>query len=296
MVSVYRTDAQYNRLGGMRHSKETKDKAAALYAEGLPVAEIGRRLGVPKSTAHRWLSPAARELYETSQRQIKDGPELRARRNASSRKSQSRPEYKAHRKEYMKAYRRRPEAKQRKRAREQTPEYKERKKEYMNEYRQSPEVKERARVCDRAPKRKERKNACTKERRIRDPVFRVLDRLRVRTYKALKGSNKSANTEKLLGVSAQSLRERWDTEHGPDWRADPDLHIDHIRPCASFDLTDPAQQRLCFNHRNLQLLTAADNIRKGDRWNEEMEIEWASMMRSDGWTDELFLVFGEPGA
>lgn len=41
-------------------------------------------------------------------------------------------------------------------------------------------------------------------------------------------------------------------------------HIDHIKPCASFDLTDPEQQRACFHHTNLQPLWAIDNIRKGD--------------------------------
>ena len=35
-------------------------------------------------------------------------------------------------------------------------------------------------------------------------------------------------------------------------------------PCASFDLTDPEQQRQCFHYTNLQPLWAADNIRKSD--------------------------------
>jgi len=40
-------------------------------------------------------------------------------------------------------------------------------------------------------------------------------------------------------------------------------HIDHIRPCASFDLTDPEQQRECFHYTNLQPLWWQDNLRKG---------------------------------
>jgi hypothetical protein len=46
-------------------------------------------------------------------------------------------------------------------------------------------------------------------------------------------------------------------------------HIDHIRPCASFDLTDPEQQKQCFHYTNLQPLWAADNIRKADNWQED---------------------------
>jgi hypothetical protein len=43
-------------------------------------------------------------------------------------------------------------------------------------------------------------------------------------------------------------------------------HIDHIRPCASFDLADPEQQRKCFHYTNLQPLWASENMRKGDKW------------------------------
>ena len=53
----------------------------------------------------------------------------------------------------------------------------------------------------------------------------------------------------------------WDN-HGYDgW------HVDHIRPCASFDLTDEEQVRKCFHYTNLQPLWAKDNLRKGSEWN-----------------------------
>ena len=46
-------------------------------------------------------------------------------------------------------------------------------------------------------------------------------------------------------------------------------HIDHIRPCASFDLTDLEQQKECFNYSNLQPLWSEDNLIKGDRYNPD---------------------------
>ena len=45
-------------------------------------------------------------------------------------------------------------------------------------------------------------------------------------------------------------------------------HVDHIRPCCSFDLTDPEQQRECFHYTNLQPLWAKDNLAKGGSFHE----------------------------
>lgn len=48
--------------------------------------------------------------------------------------------------------------------------------------------------------------------------------------------------------------------HGTYW------HIDHIRPCASFDLSDIEQQKICFHYTNLQPLEAHENMSKRDKW------------------------------
>ena len=45
-------------------------------------------------------------------------------------------------------------------------------------------------------------------------------------------------------------------------------HVDHIRPCCSFDLTDPEQQRECFHYTNLKPLWAEDNLAKGGSFHE----------------------------
>ena len=54
---------------------------------------------------------------------------------------------------------------------------------------------------------------------------------------------------------------------GMTWENRGAWHVDHIRPCASFDLTDPEQQRQCFHYTNLQPLWAEDNLAKSDRWD-----------------------------
>ena len=43
-------------------------------------------------------------------------------------------------------------------------------------------------------------------------------------------------------------------------------HIDHIRPCASFNLQDPVQQKQCFHYTNLRPLHAMDNFKKSSLW------------------------------
>jgi len=40
------------------------------------------------------------------------------------------------------------------------------------------------------------------------------------------------------------------------------MHIDHFIPCAKFDLSNPEQQRECFNWINLRIMPASENISK----------------------------------
>ena len=39
-------------------------------------------------------------------------------------------------------------------------------------------------------------------------------------------------------------------------------HIDHIKPCAAFDLTKPEEQKKCFHYTNLQPLWGNENHEK----------------------------------
>ena len=56
---------------------------------------------------------------------------------------------------------------------------------------------------------------------------------------------------------------------GMTWDNYGEWHIDHVRPCASFDLTDPEQQKQCFHWTNLQPLWAEDNLKKSHKWRME---------------------------
>lgn len=101
-----------------------------------------------------------------------------------------------------------------------------------------------------------------------DIDFRLRRRLRARIYLALKGIWKSSRTLDLLGCSIEQLKQHLSEQFTPgmSWDNYGEWHIDHIRPCASFDLTDPEQQRQCFNYTNLQPLWAVENRYKRDKW------------------------------
>jgi len=53
---------------------------------------------------------------------------------------------------------------------------------------------------------------------------------------------------------------------GMTWENYGEWHVDHIRPCASFDLNDKEQVLQCFNWRNLQPMWASENISKGSNY------------------------------
>lgn len=115
---------------------------------------------------------------------------------------------------------------------------------------------------------KERENqneaaAYVRGRRQTDPAFRLLSNLRVRLWHALahKNTSRAGRTMELVGCSIIELREHLERQFdsGMSWDNYGQWHVDHIKPCASFDITDPDQQRICFHYSNLQPLWARDN-------------------------------------
>jgi len=104
-----------------------------------------------------------------------------------------------------------------------------------------------------------------------DPSFNMQQRLRTRTRNALNGLYKSAPTLELLGCTAEHARFHIESQFtdGMTW---DNIHIDHIQPCASFDLTNPTEQRKCFHYTNLQPLLVEDNLRKSDQIVPEHQV------------------------
>lgn len=111
---------------------------------------------------------------------------------------------------------------------------------------------------------KPRRSELRKERYQNDTEYRILVLLRGRLYNALSGKAKAANTLELLGCTIKELRIHLESlfQKGMAWDNRGKWEIDHIKPCASFNLIDPGQQKECFNYTNLQPLWAEDNRKK----------------------------------
>lgn len=120
-------------------------------------------------------------------------------------------------------------------------------------------------------------NKRRREKYAKDNEYKILTTLRNRLGDALKivgRSKKAARTLELLGCPVWHLMAHFEflfkpgmtwENHGPVW------HIDHIKPCAKFDLSDPEQQKSCFHWTNLQPLFAEENLRKSDHYVQPPE-------------------------
>ena len=120
---------------------------------------------------------------------------------------------------------------------------------------------------------KEKTREYEKNKMKTDPIFKFIKYQRSRISYALKGKRKSKSTIKLLGCSAEECWKHLEQQFTLGMTRDNYglWHIDHILPCAYFDLSDPKQQEKCFHYTNLQPLWAIDNIKKGAKLDYETQ-------------------------
>lgn len=121
-------------------------------------------------------------------------------------------------------------------------------------------------------KHKQQQNKRARERRQTDPAFLINQRLRARLRKVLMCQNaqRLAAPYDLLGCSVLEFKQHIEKQFVDDmcWEL-KNFELDHIIPCAFFDLTDETQQRMCFHYTNFQPLNPTDNNLKRDYILEE---------------------------
>lgn len=97
--------------------------------------------------------------------------------------------------------------------------------------------------------------------------------LRTRINFVLKSNKKASSTKNLLGCSIEFFKNYIESKFKPNmtWNNYGNKkgircwEIDHIKPCASFDLSKPEEQRKCFHYTNLQPLWAIENRQKSNK-------------------------------
>jgi hypothetical protein len=136
---------------------------------------------------------------------------------------------------------------------------------------------ERRRALQRAQhaRRRARRNKYQNGRRATDVNFRIGAILRVRIHDLLRGRKKAGSAVRDMDCSIDELRMhierqfshsmRWDN-WGKVWQ------LDHIRPLASFDLTDRAQFLAACHYSNLQPLAVDEHREKTEKDKELWQI------------------------
>jgi len=84
------------------------------------------------------------------------------------------------------------------------------------------------------------------------------------------GGSKSGHTEELVGCTWKELVAHLNDNPYGYYFGQRGVHVDHIRPVASFILSNgPIAQRECLNFNNLQLMWGSDNLSKGGKYDAE---------------------------
>jgi len=105
-----------------------------------------------------------------------------------------------------------------------------------------------------------------------DIYFKIKCQLYTRIYQTLKENKKLEGTTKLLGCSITFFKKYIENQFKPNMSWDNyskyGWHIDHIKPCNTFDLSIYEQQQKCFHYTNLRPLWAKENWKRPKSGND----------------------------
>ena len=115
--------------------------------------------------------------------------------------------------------------------------------------------------------------AYNKKKYNTDPYFKVVCCMRSRISKLLKQKNADKYNKfyNYLGCSKQDFILYFQAKFKEvmTWENHGEWHIDHIKPCASFNLLNEEEQKKCFHYTNLQPLWASENLSKGSKYLDQ---------------------------
>lgn len=217
---------------------EQLEKILKMYIEDLMGSHyIAKEIGVSKPTILRILKENDVEMGSPGRRFI-------GGREVAMKKYESKPETKERRrKNYDKWYENN----------------KEHRKQYLKEYREK--NKDRIRKTKRDYER---------NRKARDPLYKLISNFRTAIYQVLKESNVEKNEHyfDILPYSQVELIEHLENQFTDDltWDNYGDWHVDHITPISSFNIEEMGDEEFikCWSLDNLRPLWGEENIRKSN--------------------------------
>lgn len=114
-----------------------------------------------------------------------------------------------------------------------------------------------------------------RNKRQNDTEFKIYSNIQSRIYTALKNKNlqKQCSTIDIIGCSIKFykmwLEYQFDKEMNWDNHGDY-LHIDHVKPCSSFNLLNDIEVKECFNWKNVRPVEKTKNLIKNDKIDYEL--------------------------
>jgi hypothetical protein len=108
---------------------------------------------------------------------------------------------------------------------------------------------------------------------MQNPIIRLTQSLRCRVKQAFRNASvsKDCGTFELLGMTGKEFQEYLMNYPGKDSSFTMENYgktwvVDHIRPIASFDMSDPEHRKVAFHYTNCQPLGKKENGSKGNFW------------------------------
>lgn len=119
-----------------------------------------------------------------------------------------------------------------------------------------------------------------KRRKESDFGFKLRENARSRAYGLLKTALngkplKHCSTLEFFGCTLDFLKDHLRARYKPgmtDGNYGKEWHLDHIKPCSLFDLTDKVQFKECWHYSNLQPLWAHESIAKSNKYEPPTKI------------------------
>jgi len=141
--------------------------------------------------------------------------------------------------------------------------WREEKKEYLREYHKKWRE-------ENIEKHRKTKREYERNRKARDPLYKLISNFRTAIYQVLKESNVDKNEHyfDVLPYSQEELIQHLENQFTDDltWDNYGEWHLDHIIPISSFNIQEMGDEEFikCWSLKNLQPLWGEENIRKSN--------------------------------